>query len=49
MRLTKKCMRLIKKKYIPLKKKKKRSSLVKYKPDKGLIESNMDIEVKGNV
>ena len=31
------------------KKKKKRSSLVKYKPDKGLIESNMDIEVKGNV
>lgn len=31
------------------KKKKKRSSLVKYKPDKGLIESNVDIEVKGNV
>ena len=30
-------------------KKKKKSSLVKYKPDKGLIESNVDIEVEGNV
>lgn len=32
-----------------LKKKKKQLTVVKYKPDKGLFESNVDIEIEGNV
>lgn len=32
-----------------LKKKKRQFTVVKYKPDKGLIESNVDLEVEGNV
>ena len=31
------------------KKKKKQLTVVKYKPDKGLFESNVDIEIEGNV